>query len=148
MNSGLKIWISDHEVASSFSSLSNSLLLLLSSSSPSPFFLEFSTKLMIFLLRHKGNRSHPPFGRVAPPPHCVFKVQNDAVLRHRSCPAVNRPAPPRRMHSYDACLDTSHTHMVKYIRCLSCTPPPLSLLSHRLCLSRSLRPPLSIHSSA
>ncbi len=52
-----------------------------------------------------------------------------------------RPVSPRRVHNYDACLNTSHTHMVKYIFCLF-----HSSLSLSLPLSRFLCPPLSIHS--
>lgn len=51
-----------------------------------------------------------------------------------TCPAAPRRRRRRRSHNYDACLETSHTHTVKYIFSLF-----RSFLSHSLCPHLSVR---------
>lgn len=45
------------------------------------------------------------------------KSTRQLTLKDQQCPAdaATCPAAPRRSHSYDACLNTLHTHTVKYI---------------------------------
>lgn len=61
----------------------------------------------------------------------VYKYKRHSTLSDPWCPAASMtcPAAYRQIHNYDACLDTAHTHIVKYIPCLS----PQLLLSSSLC---------------
>lgn len=89
--------------------------------------------------QQKQNSFHFVFENVSYVALCAhssdcFKVQNNTLCETNKVLLLQwHVRLRRRIHNYDACLDTSHTHIVKYIFCLSFT-----LLSH--CLCRSLAP--------
>lgn len=60
-----------------------------------------------------------------------YKYKKQCTLFNHRRPAASMtcPAAYRQIHNYDACLDTAHTHIVKFIPCFS----PWLLLSSSLC---------------